>query len=262
VATLRNILVYPIKGCMPLVVDRWSVEARGLAHDRTFMVIDGAGNALTLRETPELLRIVPTLEGDAIVLTASGHPPLPLPEAGVGTHLRSLLFEEYVDVARSSEGSKWVSAVLGRDLSLVSRARSYARKPSSRFPGEEVELVDVYAVTILSTASLRVLEDRGLPRTGLLERFRPNLLVDADQAFWEDAPRTLTIGTAQLSFAKRTSRCMVVNVDPTTGNSSPETLKALAVFRTEDQKTYFAGNYLVRTPGTLRVANHIQEIES
>jgi uncharacterized protein len=265
VATLRSIFVYPIKGCKPLVVDAWSVQARGLAHDRTFMVVDPKGNALTLRETPELLRIVPLCEGDNISLTALGHPSMRLPEAGDGPVARSLLFEEYVDVARSSEGSTWVSAVLGREVSLVSRARSYARKPSSRFPTDEVELVDVYAVTILSTASLQELQRRGLPREGLLERFRPNLLVDTDEAFWEDEPWALSIGTAQLSFAKRTSRCMVVNVDPGTGQSAPDTLKTVAAFRTEDQKAYLAGNYVVRGTGSIRIGDtfeRTQRIES
>lgn len=223
--------------------------------DRAFMTIDAQGNARTLRETPELLRIQAVMENGVLQLHAAGHAPYPLEPPGQGALTVATLFEDRVEVTRSLEGSRWLSSVLGFEASLVSRARTFSRRPSGRFPDMEVDLVDVYPVTCVSTASLDALAARGLPHEGLLERFRPNLVFDTSEAFWEDTAGTFRVGTTTLSFGKRTSRCMVINVDPKSGRSAPETLRKLAAFRTEENNTYFASNYLVTVPGTLHVGD-------
>lgn len=92
-------------------------------------------------------------------------------------------------------------------------------------------LYDSMPVSLISTATVAELCRRAKvpyePR-----RFRPNLLVELaeDRPFAEDdwVGRTLTVGGAVLRVDRHDPRCVVINVDPHTGETSPAMLRALA----------------------------------
>ena len=52
IATLAAIHIHPVKSCAPLALQAASVEARGLAHDRRYLVVDADGRFLTGRQLP------------------------------------------------------------------------------------------------------------------------------------------------------------------------------------------------------------------
>ena len=83
-------------------------------------------------------------------------------------------------------------------------------------------------ITRHSVRSLGILADRPLD----VERFRPNLLVDAhgDDAFPEEdwIGVTLRIGDALVRVDGRDQRCVVVNVDPTTAARDPIVFHTIA----------------------------------
>lgn len=68
-----------------------------------------------------------------------------------------------------------------------------------------------------------------------VRRFRPNLVIEpmGDVSFPEDAwvGRTLRLGSAVMRVDRRDPRCVVINIDPATGQRSPEMLKAVARHR-------------------------------
>lgn len=92
-------------------------------------------------------------------------------------------------------------------------------------------LYDSMPLSLISTATVAELCRRAEvpyePR-----RFRPNLLVELaeDQPFAEDdwVGRTLTVGGTVLRVDRHDPRCVVVNADPHTGETSPAMLRALA----------------------------------
>ncbi|MEA2430236.1 MAG: uncharacterized protein QOI19_709 [Thermoleophilaceae bacterium] len=61
-------------------------------------------------------------------------------------------------------------------------------------------------------------------------RFRPNLLVEAEEPFAEDSwvGSVLQIGGIRMRVDLRDERCVVVNVDPATSQRDPAILKAIA----------------------------------
>jgi len=65
-----------------------------------------------------------------------------------------------------------------------------------------------------------------------VRRFRPNLLIDApgEPAFCEDswAGSTVTIGGIRMRVDERDNRCMVVNIDPDSLQSTPAVLRKIA----------------------------------
>ena len=74
IATLAAIHIHPVKSCAPLALQAASVEARGLAHDRRYLVVDADGRFLTGRQLPRLtlLRALPVAGG--LALQAPGMP--------------------------------------------------------------------------------------------------------------------------------------------------------------------------------------------
>ena len=83
---LSGLYLYPIKSTAPLAVREAQVEARGLAGDRRWMVVNAAGRCVTGRELGRLtlVRAHPVPEG--LLLEAPGMPaltvPTPVPDAG------------------------------------------------------------------------------------------------------------------------------------------------------------------------------------
>ena len=61
-----------------------------------------------------------------------------------------------------------------------------------------------------------------------VQRFRPNLLVESSER--EDAwvGRVLRVGGMAMRVDQRDERCVVVNVDPVSGERDPSVLKTLA----------------------------------
>ena len=65
-----------------------------------------------------------------------------------------------------------------------------------------------------------------------VQRFRPNILVEAadDTPFAEDdwVGRVLRFGSVRMRIDKRDGRCVVITIDPETGERSPAILRAVA----------------------------------
>jgi uncharacterized protein YcbX len=64
-----------------------------------------------------------------------------------------------------------------------------------------------------------------------VQRFRPNILVvpTVDEPFAEDAwvGSVLRIGGMRMRVDKRDGRCMVITIDPKTGERSPQVLRTV-----------------------------------
>jgi uncharacterized protein len=246
--------IYPVKGCGSLSLDRAMLDATGLHHDRAWMLVDTNGNAITLRENTTLTQIRPRLAGGAIAMHAHAFTPLLLRDHHDGARISAALFEHTIETVRDTEGSQWFSEVLKQPVSLVRRSPAHPRPSSKSFPGHFVDFADVYPVTVLSRASVDTFAAQanltGDPN--LLERFRANIVLRNTQPFAEDEGHRLTFESgAALSFAKRTARCLVVNIAHDTGKTSMRTLKALASLRADANNVYFASSYLVDKLGII-----------
>jgi hypothetical protein len=90
---------------------------------------------------------------------------------------------------------------------------------------------DTFPLSLITTQTIaRVGELVGEPLDVL--RFRPNLLIEAldDAPFVEDAwvGCMLRLGSVRLRVDKRDSRCVVITIDPETGEKSPAVLRSVA----------------------------------
>jgi uncharacterized protein len=106
--------------------------------------------------------------------------------------------------------------------------------PGLRVIRHDRGIFDTFPLSIISTQTLGHLGGQlGLELK--VERFRPNLLVEATGTapFQEDGwvGSVLRIGSARVRVDKRDGRCVVITIDPLSGERQPSILKTVAAER-------------------------------
>ena len=97
---------------------------------------------------------------------------------------------------------------------------------------------DAYPIHIINLASVRDVGSKLRPGSFELSsrRFRPNIIFTGSEAYAEDAWKRIKIGGYEYYVACRTVRCLLPNVDPTTGERHPsEPNRTLKSFRCIDE---------------------------
>jgi uncharacterized protein YcbX len=86
------------------------------------------------------------------------------------------------------------------------------------------------------------------------QRFRPNLLVDAPGGPEDDwVGSSLRIGGLVMRADQRDSRCVIVNVDPATGERDPRVLRKIA----QERETCIGIYGSVVTPGRVALGDPV-----
>lgn len=266
VATVSELMLYPVKGCAGTPITRAQVLPTGVLHDRTFMFVrQSDGLFRSQRSTPKLSIIRPelTAEADKLTLSASGFASLALdvrldgPRLGVDVH--GMWQGEAVD--QGDEVADWASTLIGEPLRLV-RVPPDHERAVDEWHGT-ITFTDSTPLHLTSVASLddlnaRILEKGADPVP--MARFRPNVVIkDWELPYTEDDIRDFTIGTARLRWVKPDVRCKVTMVDQPTGTSAgPEPLRTLADYRREpDGGVSFGIKVAVTTPGEINTGDEV-----
>jgi uncharacterized protein YcbX len=205
-ATVSRLGRYPVKSFQGETVEHTAIGTAGMPGDRRWAVVDQAtGKALSAKREPRLL--------DAAARTVDGTVEVALPTGTMAVD----------DPAVHQAVSAW----LDRDVRVEHAdadgpPRSYEFNVSSEDEGSPIvdiacppgTFVDLAAVHVLTTASLRAIAARYPEGQWDLHRFRPGILLDTpdDEGFVEDAwvGGTLTIGGVVLQPFMPTVRCAMV----------------------------------------------------
>lgn len=260
---VSEIWIYPIKSLGGIRLSEVAVEERGLQYDRRWMLVDESGKFVTQRNHGRLTFFEVSLRAHGLEISDR------LDKAGQGLRVPfvpATTVEVEVTVwdsrvtARmvSAEANGWFSEKLGFPVRLVHMGERSHRKVDERYAsnGEEVSFADGYPILLISQASLDNLNER-LAVPVKMHRFRPNLVISGTAPFEEDSWREIRAGTAEMRIVKPCSRCVMVTIDPDTGEKSPEPLKTLVTFRQEGNEVLFGQNVLVRTEGGIRVGDQL-----
>jgi uncharacterized protein len=266
---LSAIYTYPIKSCGRLEHTEITLDERGPAWDRRWMVVDSDGSGLTQRELPAMALIQPRFEGDQLALTAPGMPEICVPLQHATRQIRQVdLWKDFCDAwDEGDDVSNWFSDYLSVDVRLARMAEGYVRPVDPNYAPENTptRFTDGFPLLIVSEASLEELNRRLVERGKEalpMARFRPNLVVSGAEAFAEDTWKTVQIGELTLDVVKPCARCVLTTVDPATGTipDAAEPLATLNTFRKQNGKVMFAQNAIHHTPGTLRVGDQIEVV--
>jgi hypothetical protein len=267
-ATVSALTYYPIKGCAGVTVDRAEVTPTGLAHDRSFVVTDPDGVALTQRTAARLATIRAQVlhAGTKLALSAPTTDDLIL---DVNPHgpLREVTVHKWHGTAhdQGDDAATWFTEVLNTPARLMRAPIGLNREGSGDTPGQ-ILYSDSTAVLITSLSSLDGLNARLLEKGSdplPMNRFRPNIVV----AGWpdphtEDQVHRIQIGPVEIAYGKRDIRCVVTTVDQLAGvRSGPEPLRTLAEYRREPEGgVSFGMKAAVLHPGEIFVGDEITVI--
>ena len=259
-ATVSQLWVYPVKSLKGIRLEATRVTARGLAHDRRFVVVDADGVFLTQREFPAMATVWTEIAGDRLRLAAPGFDEVAIPlEPSAGEALEVEVWNSRTPAIAPSPGAdRWLSEVLGRACRLAYMPDSTRRESNASHagPGRLVGYADGYAHLIVSEASLAALNAR-LAGPVTMDRFRPNIVLAGTGAFEEDAWKEFAAGTARFRMAKPCGRCQVTTTDQATGEvTGPEPLATLGAWRpSEAFGARFGMNAVTLSEGDLRVGD-------
>jgi uncharacterized protein len=269
-ATLSQLILYPIKSCAAMPVDEAIVTVSGLCahgvYDREWMLVTSEGQFLTQREFPRMATIVPRVEGDALVVEAPGMPLLSLPLAQQqGEPLCVQIWDDSVDAIDCGDAAAaWFGRALGTSCRLVRFRPDLARPTSTKWTGgaqSGARFADAYPLLLIGQAALDEINERMLAagRAPLpMDRFRPNLVVAGTDPFEEDYTESLHFGGIVIKPVKPCARCPIPAIDQATGIPGPDPLDILQSWRSKailDGAVCVGMNCIVTAGagGTLRV---------
>jgi len=245
-ATLSQLILYPIKSCAGMPVGEAIATVSGLSaqgvHDREWMLVTNDGEFLTQREFPRMATIVPRVDGDALAVTAPGMPPLRLPLAAQASAitLRVHIWDDLVDAIDCGDAAAaWFGDVLGTRCRLVRFRPGASRPTSKKWSGgapSSARFADAYPLLLVGAAALDEINARMIAagRAPLpMDRFRPNLVIAGTDPFEEDYTESLRAGAVVIKPVKPCARCPIPAIDQATGIPGPDPLDILQTWRTK-----------------------------
>ena len=203
VGRLVGIWRYPVKSMAAEPLARCEVSWHGLVGDRRWAFV-----------RPDSSR--------------SGFPWFTLRDRADLNHYRP----RFADPDRPDESATLVKTPTGAEFDVVDPGLAQDLCTDGvRVIKQSRGVFDTFPLSLISTQTLKSLSAKvGVPLE--VERFRPNLLVDVDtdQPFPEDEwiGRTLRIGGLRMRVDQRDGRCLVVTLDPATGERNPAVLREIA----------------------------------
>ena len=218
---IESMHIYPVKSMRGIPVERTILTASGLLGDRRFMVVDPDGQFITQREAPVLAQVEALPHAGYLILRKGEEEAMvAIPS---GPRMKVAVWRSIVDAAVAADSvNETLSRWIGRDAKLVFADAAAERVANPEWAGEGVPMgfADGYPVLVTTTGSLnalnRYLSEKGQLTVGM-ERFRPNIVIDCDEAWAEDAWSVIEIGGVRLDIVKPCERCVMTTQDQQTG---------------------------------------------
>ena len=242
---VEAIHIHPVKSCRRIEVEQADVIATGLKHDREWQIVDENGECVTQRKHKILATVETALDGDTVLLSANGNGSTILSrEQAAEVSVQHLVGRRPVRaVDGGGEAANWISELLGERCRFASVTdNSDHRAPSSLDLFEQpIAFVDLAPVLLTNLASLKWLQQRALEEFSI-DRFRPNVIVDAGEPWIEDTWHDMGIGDAELAGEIPWPRCAVPQIDQHSGERQREPAVVLRAHRWCKEAPELEGN--------------------
>ena len=261
--SLTGLYLYPVKSLGGYAVAEAEVTARGLRHDRRWLLVDERNRFLTQRQHPELalLALAPAYNG--FLISHRQRPellPLFIPfEAQPDHTLFVTVWDDILWTWRGApEADEWLSTALGRTCRLVYMSDMVRRDVEFDLnpEGQLVSFADGYPFLLAGEMALADLNIR-LTEPVLMNRFRPNLVFSGGKAYEDDAWEQFRIGDVPFRAVRGCGRCVLTTIDQQTAQKNPlgDPLRTLATYRQAENSTLFGQNVTGPGHGRLRVGD-------
>lgn len=257
---------YPLKSGRGIALTETAITASGIPGDRQMMVVDASGHFITQRELQALaqLEVEPKDIGVRLAIEGKGEIMVAVPPKD--RRMDVAVWKSIVNAAVADDGANEIlSTWLEREVKLVFFDDKAERIASPEWAGPDtpVTFADGYQVLVTTTGSLAALnadmDKHGEGSIGM-ERFRPNIVLDHDEAWAEDNWDGIEIGGIRFDFVKPCARCIMTTQDQKTGSrdvASP--VPAMGRIRMSADRRVpgplFGWNAVPRSEGTIRLGD-------
>lgn len=265
---LTELYRYPIKSSMPISLQESVIKKRGLEFDRLWAVFDKSGQALTGREYPNLLDIEAKVSGDELLICyrneTVGRISLALSDRE-SKHVKVFSYETQAVLTDSSVDA-WFSDFLVVECQLLFQQEQFKRPVLAKHggaDGETVGFADQCPILLTTEASLADLNNK-LNAPILMNRFRPNVVVNGTDEWDEDEWKRIRIGECEFKVNQACIRCVFTTIDPISKAKDPgaEPLRTMNSFRKGPQGGVVFGMHLTPiTLGTIKLKDKVTVIE-
>ncbi|XP_051135925.1 uncharacterized protein LOC127254716 [Andrographis paniculata] len=247
-ATVRSLIVYPIKSCQGISLRRVPISSTGFRWDRQWLVVNSKGRAYTQRVEPRLALVGVELPSEAfsenwkpdkssyLVIKAPGMSDLKVPLIRPTKTVDGVSVWEWSGSAvdEGAAAAEWFTSYLGKPSRLVrfNDASEVRNVDSNYAQGYKVMFADGYPFLLVSQGSMDALNSL-LKEPVPVNRFRPNILVDGCEPFMEDVWAEIRINESTFRGVKLCSRCKVPTINQETAVAGPEPMETLLTFRSD-----------------------------
>lgn len=268
---ISDLFIYPIKSARGIPLETSEIDAFGLPGDRRAMIVAPDGNFITQREMPALARIDVRPESGGYHLQM-GDREIVAPAPETDHRMDVSIWKTIVNAAvADDETNRELSAWLERDVKLVFFDRDARRIASAEWAGEgtPVTFADGYQILVTTTGSLKALNaNLAQHEEGSvgMERFRPNIVIDTDEAWAEDRWAAIEIAGIRFDLVKPCARCIMTTQDQITGSRDvPNPMPAMGRIRMSADRRVpgplFGWNVTPRSNGRISVGDSVKIVE-
>jgi uncharacterized protein YcbX len=260
---------FPLKSGRGIALTEAAITAAGIPGDRQMMVVDPAGQFISQREMQALAQVVaePKDVGYRFAIEGKGEILVAVPPSD--RRMDVVVWKSPVSAVVADDGANAIlSTWLGRDVKLVFFDDKAARTAAAEWAGPDspVTFADGYQVLVTTTGSLAALnadmQKHGEGTVGM-ERFRPNIVLDHDEAWAEDNWDGIEISGIRFDFVKPCARCIMTTQDQQSGSrdvASP--MAAMGRIRMSGDRRVpgplFGWNAVPRATGTVRLGDEAE----
>ncbi|TDX88073.1 hypothetical protein EDE05_10245 [Neorhizobium sp. R1-B] len=257
---------YPLKSGCGIALTEAEIAAEGIPGDRRMMVTDPSGHFITQRELQALAQLQVTPQDGGFRLAVDGKGEIGVSHPPAGRRMDVAVWKSIVSAAVADDAvNETISGWLGRDIRLVFFDDHAKRTASAEWagPNTPVTFADGYQVLVTTAGSLAALnadmEKHGEGAVGM-ERFRPNIVLDHDEAFEEDNWEGIEISGIRFDFVKPCARCIMTTQDQKTGSrEAPSPMAAMGRIRMSADRRVpgplFGWNAVPRGIGRIKVGD-------
>ncbi len=267
---ITQLNIYPVKSARGIALSQSAISAEGLPGDRRAMLVDPSGHFITQRELPAIasLNVVPEAGGYRLSIDGKGEI-LAVPSSA---RLEVTVWKSNVDAALATDDvNGTLSQWLGKEMKLAFFDDQSKRLANVEWTGTEtpVTFADGYQILVATTASLEALNAdmmaNGEDSIGM-ERFRPNIVLETDEAWAEDRWAVIDINGIRFDLVKPCARCIMTTQDQKTGSRDvPSPMKAMGRIRMSADRrvpgVLFGWNLTPRGVGTISLGDVATVVE-